>query len=279
MLQSITILCPDSDSELNWSCAYLKISEALSTVGIATHAVPWSSPMSHKSDAVSPLLAWGYQRKIGRWNKLLDVLSEEFVMINAPELLRWSSTKHYLFDLRNAGIPVIPTIYRSLARRSDLHAVFNEFNTDTLIIKPVVGAGSEGLIRVNSPDDAPSTMTEVLFQPFVKSICEHGELSLVYFSGDFSHAVCKMPRAGDIRVQAHFGATSFAIEPPEACLVLGNRVVGACPGLPTYARVDMLRDDSSLYVMEVELIEPELYLLDAPGNLAPFADAFAKAMP
>jgi glutathione synthase/RimK-type ligase-like ATP-grasp enzyme len=278
MPPSLAILSPETEYELDWSSSFVDIGDALSAVGIAAYTVPWPASASHRPDAVSPLLAWGYQRKIAQWTGLLDGFSGQSLMINAPELLRWNSAKHYLFDLGRAGIPIVPTIYRASVTRSELPAVFREFDTEALIVKPVVGAASEGLIRIASPDDAPAIMTEVLLQPFLESVCEHGELSLVYFSGSFSHAVCKKPRAGDIRVQDHFGARSFSAVPPEECLVLGERAVGACPGVPTYARVDMVRDDAQFCIMEVELIEPELYLKNDPGNMARFAEAVARTM-
>jgi hypothetical protein len=200
MPPSLAILCPETEYELDWNPSFADLSDALSTVGIAAYAVPWPDSASHRPDAVSPLLAWGYQRKLAKWSGLLDGFSGKSVMINSPELLRWNSAKHYLFDLEGAGIPIVPTIYRSSATRNDLPAVFREFDTQALIIKPVVGAASEGLMKITSPGEAPPIMTDVLIQPFLESVCEHGELSLVYFSGTFSHAVCKMPRAGDIRV-------------------------------------------------------------------------------
>lgn len=275
---TLAILSPETGYELNWKSSFDKISAALATVRIAARAVPWSAAMSRPYEAVCPLLAWGYNRKIAAWRRMLDGLSRECIIINSPALLRWNSTKHYLFDLERAGVPTIPTIYRSSVSRSDLRTVFREFDTETLIIKPVVGASSEGLIRIDSPDEAPAAMTDVLLQPFFNSICEKGEISLVYFAGGFSHAVCKMPRAGDIRVQEHLGGKSFAMDPPQDCVLLGERAIGACPGVPTYARVDVLRDESRLYVMELELIEPELYIPDAAENILRFAEAFAEAM-
>ena len=276
--RTLAILCPEDGYELNWNPSFQRLSEALLPAGIATIAIPWSQFSSHKSDAVSPLLAWGYQRKIGAWHRMLDGLSDQSIAINSLALLRWNSTKHYLFDLARAGIPIVPTLYRPLATRSDLAAAFRTFDAGTLIVKPVVGASSDGLIQVTSVDDAPASMKEVLIQPFIRSISEHGERSLVFFGGRFSHAVCKKPRAGDIRVQEEHGGECFAVHPSEECIRLGERAVRACPELPTYARVDIVRDGAKLYVMEVELIEPELYLTEEPENLRLLAGAFARSM-
>jgi hypothetical protein len=274
--RSLAILCPEAGYHLSWRGTFDQISAALSSVGIETQAVPWSSPLPNRSDPVTPLLAWGYQRKIDTWNDVLSALATDTLLINSTELLRWNTTKHYLFELNKKGIPIVPTIYRASAKHPDLCAFFREFDTETLVIKPIVGAGSEGLLRVNSPEEAPLIVTEILIQPFIKSVCEHGELSLIYFSGAFSHAVCKLPAHGEFRVQSHFGAKEVAVKPTSECLELGQRAVGACPERPTYARVDIVRDESKLYIMEIELIEPELYLLNDNHNIARFAQAFCK---
>ena len=154
MPPSLAILCPETEYELDWGSSFVDINAALSAVGITAYTVPWSASGSHRPDAVSPLLAWGYQRKIAQWTGLLDGFSGQSPMINAPDLLRWNSAKHYLFDLERAGIPIVPTIYRSAVERSELPALFREFDAEALIVKPVVGAASEGLIRIGSPDDA-----------------------------------------------------------------------------------------------------------------------------
>jgi len=172
----------------------------------------------------------------------------------------------------------VPTVHLASATREDLRAIFREFNVDVLIIKPLVGASSDGIVKLGDPHDAPSRMEDILIQPFMPSICKEGEFSLVYFAGRFSHAVCKKPSQGDFRVQVQFGARTVAIDPSHDMIRLGSDALNLCPERPAYARVDMVRSGSVTHVMEIELIEPDLFLLNDSRSMQNFSQAITDAM-
>jgi hypothetical protein len=125
---------------------------------------------------------------------------------------------------------------------------------------------------------AELTGRAVLAQPFVRAIPEGGEVSLFYFGGMFSHAVRKIPAPGDFRVQEEHGAEIATIIPTSEILQAGARAMDAVPEVPLYARVDLVpaNDAEGHWLMELELIEPALYLRMNPEAPRRFAEAFVR---
>jgi glutathione synthase/RimK-type ligase-like ATP-grasp enzyme len=118
----------------------------------------------------------------------------------------------------------------------------------------------------------------MLIQPFQKAIEGDGEYSLMLFGGRFSHAIVKRPKAGDFRVQPHLGGRDEPCDPPEGAIDLARTALAAAPAPATYARVDIIRDnDGELRIMELELIEPALFLHHSPDRGAAFASAVVAA--
>jgi glutathione synthase/RimK-type ligase-like ATP-grasp enzyme len=119
----------------------------------------------------------------------------------------------------------------------------------------------------------------MMIQPYLPTIAEEGEYSLFYFGGHFSHAIIKRPAAGDFRVQEQYGGYEAAVIPPAAAQDLAQRALAATASITgtstlAYARVDILRDGDGLFrLMELELIEPSLFLRFAPDNGTAFAEA------
>jgi glutathione synthase/RimK-type ligase-like ATP-grasp enzyme len=119
----------------------------------------------------------------------------------------------------------------------------------------------------------------MLIQPFMASIALHGEYSLMLFTGRFSHAILKTPKRGDFRVQPHLGGTEKPCEAPQGAISLAKAALAEAPAAAVYARVDMVTDeDGALRIMELELIEPALWLNHAPDRGADFASAIRRAI-
>ena len=120
----------------------------------------------------------------------------------------------------------------------------------------------------------------MMMQPFLQSISDEGEYSVMLFGGRFSHAIVKRPKAGDYRVQPHLGGSEQPCEPPAGAIDLAHAALGAAPAKAAYARVDMVRDnDGNLAIIELELIEPALWLQHAPDGGDSFAAALRSALP
>jgi len=148
---------------------------------------------------------------------------------------------------------------------------FEELETDTLVIKPQVGGGAWRQVLYKQGDPFPSKdelpPEEAMIQAFLPSVVEEGEYSFLYFGGKFSHGLIKRPKKGDYRIQSYYGGTEETYEPTTQERNSARAVLNALDFTPLYARVDLLRGrDGKLKLIELEMIEPYLYLAHAEGE-------------
>lgn len=211
------------------------------------------------------LLAWGYHLDVAAWDRLLDAWPAATPLVNPPGLLRWNTRKTYLAALEAAGVPVVPTLFGDAARAA---TAFDRFETDELVVKPQISAGSDATTRLRRGDPPPQ-LPAAMIQPFLPSIGTEGELSLFFFGGVLSHAIRKVAAAGDFRVQPQFGGAISACRPDAEALAVAEAARKAAPPGAVYARVDLVRrTDGRLALIELEAIEPDLYLdYGAQGGL------------
>jgi hypothetical protein len=163
----------------------------------------------------------------------------------------------------------------------DLEEARREFDSDWLVVKPPVSASASGTHRIGPAEDLPSDSRgrAMIIQPLMEGIATTGEFSLMLFDGEFSHAVVKRPKTGDFRVQPHLGGVTLPSPPPPGAIALGKQALAAAPARATYARVDMVPDeDGSLLIMELELIEPALFLDHAPDKGAAFTRSILSSV-
>lgn len=273
------VLVPAPDYPERWDWAYDVEAAALERGGLSVDACPWTELDALSGDIVLPLVAWGYHARFATWLALLDRLEAEGANVANPvPVLRWNSDKKYLVELGARGIPTIPTRYVPAFDAIALAEARADFGAD-LVIKPPVSAAADGTFRLGPADGAPAGALgqPMMIQPFLPSVAAEGEYSLLLFDGGFSHAVVKRPKAGDYRVQPHLGGREKACVPPDGAIELAQRALAAAPAETTYARVDLIRGrDGDLKVIELELIEPSLWLEHAPDGGASFAAAVAK---
>jgi glutathione synthase/RimK-type ligase-like ATP-grasp enzyme len=216
---------------------------------------------------------------------------ERVPVVNSPELLRWNSDKRYLLELEAAGFPIPRLVplpadalsYNSPAALVSAHAMKNA------ILKPAISASAYGTFLRASDDRTPfhgrmkTLLSEraMLLQEFVPEIRTRGEWSLVFLGGQFSHAAQKRPAAGDFRVQRELGGSAEAMPAPAGGLALATRLVERFASGALYSRVDLVESAQGWLVMELELIEPELFFRmnpTAPQRFAELALAAAGAL-
>ena len=280
----IAILCPTPEYEEDWSHIRTDYARLLGNNAIF---IDWTKADDFGGfDLVTPLLAWGYPRDCRRWFALLDRLEAENVRVSNPvSILRWNSDKAYLAELDAAGIPSVPTIWCPLLDRVALEDARKSFNVETVIVKPPISGGADGTFRLNRHDTVPDSVAgqRMMIQPYLPNIAEEGEYSLFYFAGAFSHSILKRPAKGDFRVQEQYGGREEAIIAPDGALMLAQQALAATAkinksGPLAYARVDILRDGNGVFrLMELELIEPSLFLRFAPDAGAAFAQALVSS--
>ena len=276
-------LTPDPDYPEPCDWAFDVEAEAIRARGVEVDAVPWTAGRDLGGyDLVLPLVAWGYHLRVPQWLSFLDDLQAKGLpVVNPPELLRWNSDKAYLSELSSKEIPSVQTIEAQTLSDADLAAASERFGTAELVIKPPVSGGAFGThrIRVGDPIPASERGKRMMVQPFLPSIATEGEYAIILFGGNYSHTVVKRPKSGDFRVQPHLGGSTEICEPPVGGTELARAALAAAPAPATYARVDIVRGPyDQLQIMELELIEPALFLDVAPHGKAAFADALIAAV-
>ena len=280
----IAVLVPDPAYPEPWRWAYEVEAGILASAGAEVEPLVWTEVGDLSAfNLVLPLVAWGYHLDYPRWlSLLLRAESERWPMINPPELLRWNSDKAYLAELADAGVPTVPTLAVEACCDEDLEEARRRFGSEWLVIKPPVSASAMGAHRLGPNDDLPwdSRGKPMIIQPLIEEIARTGEFSLMLFGGEYSHVVVKRPKSGDFRVQEyHGGETSPCKAPPAGAIELARAALAAAPAKASYARVDIVPDDESvLRIMELELIEPALFLDHSPDEGAAFTRTILSAV-
>jgi glutathione synthase/RimK-type ligase-like ATP-grasp enzyme len=261
----IAVLVPDPGYPEPWAWTYDVEAAALESAGASVEPVAWTEADDlARFDLVLPLVAWGYHLDYPRWLDFLERAERaKMPLINPPALLRWNSDKGYLAELADRGVATVPTLAVESCCDADLEEARRRFGSDWLVIKPPVSASATGTHRLGPGDDVPadSLRKPMIVQPLIEEIARSGEFSLMLFDGEFSHSVVKRPKAGDFRVQPHLGGVTLPSMPPAGGIELAKEALAAAPARATYARVDLVPDDEgTLRIMELELIEPALFL-------------------
>jgi len=255
--------------------------QALERHGAFVTAAPWNGSRAAfaEADAVIIRSTWGYYRASEAFREWSEAMAMASRLFNPIGLVRWNLRKDYLGKLASAGVRV-PQSHIVAAEPAAIDAAFGRSGWQRAVVKPATGASGYGVELVardeisaavdRLPDHARSG--GLLVQEFLSEI-EEGELSLVYFDGLFSHAVRKRPPEGEFRVNSRFGATRNLEMPPASVVEQGAAALRALPELPLYARIDGVVRDGVLIVIEVEVLEPALFMEFYP----PSADLFARA--
>lgn len=278
----ILFLTPAPDYPEQWDWAFLPQSRPLMARGAQVDTRPWSDAGDLGGyDLILPLICWGYHLRYAEWLRFLDRLeTERLPVINPPALLRWNSDKAYLAELPRKGVATVPSINASTCSNEDLVDARERFSCRELVVKPPVSAGADGTYRLAAGEPLPGELQgqRVIIQPMIDSVVTKGEYSLLLFDGVLSHSVVKRPKPGDFRVQPHLGGVTTACEPPAGSEKLALAALAAAPAHATYARIDMVQQaNGELMIMEMELVEPALFLAEAPHGSAAFADAILSA--
>jgi glutathione synthase/RimK-type ligase-like ATP-grasp enzyme len=279
----VAILVPAPDYYETWHPAFARKAAALTAAGLIVEPRVWTDPGDLSGhDLVLPLFAWGYQRDVATWYALLDRLERERLpVVNSVPVLRWNSDKAYLAELGTRGVAVVPTVDVAALDPSGLDRARAALGVDEVVIKPAISGGADGTHRIapSAPIPADALGQRRLVQPLMQGILTEGEYSLFFFDGAFSHAIVKRPASGDFRVQEQFGGREADWNASAEAQALAADALAAAPAPPVYARVDMVGDAAGkLHIMELELIEPSLFLHFADDKGAAFGRAVYAAI-
>lgn len=220
---------------------------------------------------------WDYSSRLIEFLKWIDRVEQAGIRLhNSPDTLRWNSDKLYLKDLAARGVEIPPTVW--IGREKLTRELLLKHVTGPCVIKPTVSAGAYNTLRVSPEtiDDVLEKLAPVnrdkgfMLQPFIPEVVEPGEYSLIFFQKDYSHAVLKTPASGDFRVQPRYGGLQRAAEVSRESIAQARFVLDQIPfaGIPLYARVDGVIRGGKFLLMELELIEPYLFLEFGDGAAA-----------
>ncbi|WP_140985999.1 ATP-grasp domain-containing protein [Asticcacaulis tiandongensis] len=291
MRKSLLILTPDPDYKTHsrWPAVVDAYRAALSDLPVDIFTQPWSAPLTRDYDLVCPLVVWGYHNAPDDFRKSLAYIKAKgHRLMNPTGILAWNIDKHYLRDLSQSGIRTVPTLFAASLTPRVIANARADFNQQKLVIKPVISAGSKNTFILDTDHIPPIHWGEtgeagggsLMLQPFMPAIQSEGEWSLLFYSGQFSHAVLKTPKSGDFRSQPDYDANLRTLPVPPEALELAYEALDYAGGPDLlYARVDMVRNDSGQpCLMELELIEPDLYLTYDPDAPARLAHAFSHVL-
>ena len=280
----------ESDDEGNWYIAQIMKEEGLLLAGLRSRGlrarrVAWSNPNFDWSTTRAAVFrsTWDYFERYPEFSAWMDRVVSQTRLFNSPALLRWNLDKHYLGDLAERGVTVPATRFIERGETASLHELVASSGFGEVIIKPAISGAARHTYRLRREDCAAHEPVfrelianeAMLLQPFLGNVLAQGELSLIVLGGRCTHAVRKIAKPGDFRVQDDHGGTVHAHTPTAEEIAFAESAVAACPELPMYARVDAVRDDTgALSIMELELVEPELFFRFHP----PSADVLAEAL-
>lgn len=206
---------------------------------------------------------WNYVENFSKFMDWIGWLEKcQVPVFNPLPLIKWNIDKHYLLELAQKGVRTVAAEYVEVKNFKPFSEYCKKFETQKLVAKPTVSAGAANTTIVTSDDHLRllSHRHKWILQPFISEIQSQGEWSLLFFAGEFSHAVVKRAREGDFRIQEKFGGT-WSYQSPEKCLVEQvQNIVSKIPGDWLYARVDGVLRGAEFVLMELELFEPQLFL-------------------
>jgi glutathione synthase/RimK-type ligase-like ATP-grasp enzyme len=277
------ILTPDPASPVasgRWREVFDRMVAPLASEGVEVEGRPWTEVGDLSGfDLVAPLVTWGYHADFERFTAMIATLEASGVAVaNPPSVLRWNADKAYLNRLWSQGAPAIPTLFLERADPASVAEAAARLGAERLVVKPRVSAGSYRTLRVRPGDpldgapDGPA-----LVQPYLPSVETEGESSLIFCEKVFSHAIRKVAAPGEFRVQPEYGGRITPLDPPKDVMDAARAILDAVEEPLLYARVDMVRDlDGAPALIELELLEPDLYLDHDPGAGAAFAKAVRR---
>lgn len=262
----------------------------LAALGAAGHDATlavWDDPdvTWDSFDAVLIRTTWDYALRREAFVAWAAEVESRTRLFNAAEVVRWNTHKGYLLELEERGMPLVPTAWLAQGDHVDLTALAAARGWDEVVLKPAIGAGGDGIHRC-APSagqhhlDALTATGDVLVQPYLPTIETHGELSVILFDGEVSHAVRKRPGQGAFLVQIDRGGTYEPLEQvPDEAARLARWVIEVTGHDLLFSRVDLLVDEAGTWLVnEVELTEPGLYMHLVEGTAQRLVEALLRRM-
>jgi glutathione synthase/RimK-type ligase-like ATP-grasp enzyme len=262
--------------------------EVLGERDVPVRILAWDDPSVDWAGA--PLVVirstWDYAPRRAEFVAWAARVGAATTLWNPPEVIAWNTDKRYLRRMADAGVPTVPTRWLARGAEVDLGAVLDQAGWEHAVIKPAISAGSLGTVRLRRREaraqqahlDELLAAGDVLVQPYLSRIESAGEVSVLWIDGQVTHAVRKLPQAGDFRVQPQFGGTEEVIPLDRGLARAADEAVAHAGAECRYGRVDLVEGPAGeRWLIELELVEPQLFLRHSTTATIRFADAITSA--
>ena len=232
------------------------LQHALEQKGLSVIRKDWATPNFNWGNVRYAVFrtTWDYFDRFDEFNQWLISTGKRTTFINPLSLIQWNIDKTYLSDVHKKGINMPPTQFHDTSNTMGLVEWFNESNWKEAVVKPTIAGAARYTYRISAANidevaqiiDPLIKQEKFILQEFQHNIVTEGEVSLIVIGGKFTHAVLKIAKPGDFRGQDDFGGSVHAYEPSQEEISFAEKAVEACPSLPTYARVDIFRDNQNV---------------------------------
>jgi glutathione synthase/RimK-type ligase-like ATP-grasp enzyme len=259
---------------------YLKI--ALEELGFSVNRTFWDNEDYDwtQTKAVVFRTVWDYFERIDEFQSWLQNVNKQTILINSLSLVQWNIDKHYLRDLSENGIAIVPTHYVDRGKYLTLASICEINSWQHIVIKPAISGAAFHTYKIMASEIEANeelftklvSERDMLVQEYLPTISTRGEASLMVFNGEYTHSILKKAKIGDFRVQDDFGGTVHPYEPTSEEIRFAEKVFAACDVVPAYGRADIVWDEEGNHLLsELEIIEPELWVRNNPSSAKTFA--------
>ena len=266
---------------------YYLLQEALKAKGFTVARTYWDDPDYDWSQTRVAVIrtVWDYFERFIEFNEWMVTTAAVTQLVNPLVLQQWNSHKFYLRQLQQKGVRIVATEFVSAGSRITLKEIAERRGWKKLVIKPAISAAAFHTYKVSEKNWTAMEAVyktligqrDMLVQEFLETIETKGEASLMICNGRFTHAILKKAKVGDFRVQDDFGGTVHPYKPSSIEIAFAENANAQCPVPPVYGRVDMVWDETGkCYLSEMEFLDPEIWLRNAPEMATYLAEGIAS---
>ncbi|MEZ4874283.1 MAG: hypothetical protein R2793_02205 [Flavobacteriaceae bacterium] len=266
---------------------YYLLKKALEDQGLSVERTYWDNPDYDWSQtrAIVFRTIWDYFERFNEFWPWLQKVQHQTTLINPFSLLEWNIDKHYLKDLAQKGISIVPTHFVDKGQFQSLQEVCDLYHWKNIVIKPAISGAAFHTYKIFEDEVIEKEALfkklvaerDMLVQEYQETITTVGEASLMVFNGVYTHAILKKAKPGDFRVQDDFGGTVHPYVPTAKEIAFAEEVFAACTPVPAYGRADIIWDQKgNCYLSELEIVEPELWVRNHPPSAVNFAEGILQ---
>ncbi len=265
----------------------IPVVDLLQSKGTEVQPLPWDAESDQWKafDLVVIRSCWNYHLHPEKFMQWLDQMeSQKVKLFNSAKTVRWNLHKGYLKELEQKGVPLPETIWLKKGKGANLSQLITEKNWEKAVVKPAISATAFNTFLVSHAENEQQQQkfaeqlfsADTLIQKFMPEVQQEGEWSLIFFDKKFSHSVIKRPTSKDFRVQNDFGGSAELASPPPFALEQAQKVLLMIDEPLLYTRVDGVISNNQFLLMELELIEPMLFLADEKDAGERFANSIIE---